>query len=130
MNIHDWPFQIDVKKQLTLKMCEICSVIGQSKLIPEAGIRLEEWIDCEINENQVPIFERIRKNIAYYLGNNEQTTKLSEATDKLFDRDYRGKKQIFVPDIFITKDPSMLFLGGSELEKSLLNPDLTVQGDA
>ena len=106
-------------------MCETCNVIGESKLIPRDGIRLKEWIDCEIDENQFPIYDRIRKNITYYLGNEEQTTKLSEATDKLFDRDYKGKKQIFAPDIFITKDPSMIFSEKDELEKSLVNPDLS-----
>ena len=78
-----------------------------------------------MDENQFPIYERVRKNISYYLGNEEQTTKLSEATDILFDRDYRGKKQIFAPDIFITKDPSMIFTEKDELEKSLVNPDIS-----
>ena len=33
-------------------------VIGESKLIPRDGVRLKEWIDCELDENQFPIYER------------------------------------------------------------------------
>ena len=107
-------------------MCRICDIIGESKITPDPdAVRLGEWIDCEVAENGQPIFGKIRKNISYYLGNEDLTIKLSEATDKLFKRDYKGKKQIFVPDIFITKNPEMLFTDSDTLEESLLDPTLS-----
>ena len=107
-------------------MCGICDIIGESKITPDPdAVRLGEWIDCEVAENGQPIFGKIRKNISYYLGNEDLTIKLSEATDKLFKRDYKGKNQIFVPDIFITKNPEMLFTQSDTLEEALLNSTLS-----
>ena len=107
-------------------MCRICDIIGESKITPDPdAVRLGEWIDCEVAENGQPIFGKIRKNISYYLGNEDLTIKLSEATDKLFKRDYKGKNQIFVPDIFITKNPEMLFTQSDTLEEALLNSTLS-----
>ena len=90
-------------------MCQLCEVIGKSEISPRRGLKLEEWIDCELDDNQKPIRDRIRKNISYHLGNAEQTFKLSEAASKLFKRDYEGKSQIFVPELFLTKSPTMVF---------------------
>ena len=70
-------------------MCQLCSVIGKSKITRRQGIPLEEWIDCELDENSQPIQNRIRKNISYHLGNAVQTFKLSEAADRLLNRDYK-----------------------------------------
>ena len=106
-------------------MCEICSVIGRSVIVPRAGPKLEEWIDYESDFKKQPIVARIRKNISYYLGNAEQTFKLSEAATKLFNRDYEGKKQIFVPEIFLTKHPGMIFTEKTVLDEKLTNPNLT-----
>ena len=103
-------------------MCKLCSVLGRSKLTAKKGIPLEDWIDCELDENSQPVFDRIQKNVSYHLGNAVQSFKLSEAADKLFNRDYTGKKQIFVPDIFITKSPAIIFKEKEELEKILSHP--------
>ena len=107
-------------------MCRICDIIGESRIVPDPdAVRLGEWIDCEVAENGQTIFGKIRKNISYYLGNEDFTIKLSEATEKLFKRDYGGKNQIFVPDIFITKNPEMLFTKSDTLEEALLNSTLS-----
>ena len=103
-------------------MCKLCSVLGRSKLIARKGIPLADWIDCELDENHLPILDRIQKNISYHLGNSVQSFKLSEAADKLFNRDYTGKKQIFVPEIFLTKSPAFIFKEKEELEKILSHP--------
>ena len=101
-------------------MCQICQVIGvhDIKLRPE-DTRLENLIDCELNENQQPIQDKIRKNITYYLGNAIEIRLLSEAAEALFNRDYKGKKQIFVPDCFLTKDPRMIYTEKQDLKKLL-----------
>ena len=103
-------------------MCQLCSVLGSSKFTARKGIPLADWIDCELDENRQPILDRIQKNVSYHLGNAVQSFKLSEAADRLFNRDYKGKKQIFVPDIFITKSPAMIFKEKEELEKILSHP--------
>ena len=106
-------------------MCEICGVIGKSEITPQAGVRLEEWVDDFDHES--PIRDRIRKNITYYLGNGVKTRLLSEAAERLFNRDYKNKKQIIVPEFFISKNPAMLFTEKEELEKRLENPNLSTQ---
>ena len=69
-------FAIFLQRRSFFKMCEICDVLGKSVITPRAGISLEKWIDCELDENQKPIFDRIRKNISYHLGNAVETIKL------------------------------------------------------
>ena len=76
-------------------------------------------IDCEFDENRQPILDRIRKNITYYLGNAVEFHLLSKAAETLFNRDYKDKKQIFVPECFISKNPEILFYEKEELEKLL-----------
>ena len=53
--------------------------------------------------------------------------KLSEAADRLFNRDYKQNKQIFVPEVFITKTPTMIFNEKERLEQILQNPNLSEQ---
>ena len=101
-------------------MCQICQVIGQHDILLRPGERkLEEWIDCEFDEARKPILDRIRNNITYYLGNAVEITRLSKAAEALFNRDYKDKKQIFVPEFFLTKDPTMIYQEKERLEKLL-----------
>ena len=110
-------------------MCQICQVIGVHDIKLRPGdTRLEKLIDCELNENQQPIQDKIRKNITYYLGNAIEIRLLSEAAEALFNRDYKGKKQIFVPECFLTKDPRMIYTEKQDLKKlldSIDNDDLS-----
>ena len=106
-------------------MCQLCKIVGKSEITPRPGLKLEDWIDFELDDNRQPIRDRIRKNISYHLGNAEQTFKLSEAASKLFKRDYEGKGQIFVPETFLTKSPKMIFTEKSILEEKLQNPILS-----
>ena len=76
-------------------------------------------IDCEFDENRQPILDRIRKNITYYLGNAVEFHLLSKAAETLFNRDYKDKKQIFVPECFLSKNPEFLFYEKEELKKFL-----------
>ena len=59
-------------------MCQICHIIGESDISQIEGIKLEEWIDCKVDETRQPILDRIRKNISYHLGNNLQTNKIRD----------------------------------------------------
>ena len=107
-------------------MCPICKIIGDvigiAKDFPnpeENGVKLKDWIDCEVDENG-EILEKIRKNITYHLGNAIKLTNLSKCADALFDRDYKGKKRIFVPERFLTKNPKlMLFKNAEELKRKI-----------
>ena len=101
-------------------MCQICGVIGVHSFIVRTGEpKLRDWIDCELDENQQPVLERIRKNISYFLGNAIEHTLLSKAAETLFNRDYKNNKQIFVPECFLTKDPTMIEKKKEKLEKLL-----------
>ena len=100
-------------------VCNYCEFLGKSEITPKEGLKLSEWIDCEFDDDKQPIRDRIRNNISFHLGNNEKTSKLSEAASKLFQRDYRDMKQIFVPEIFLTKHPKMI--SAEELDKQLEN---------
>ena len=96
------------------------SIIGRHEIILRPGDKkLEDLIDCEFDENRQPILDRIRKNITYYLGNAVEFHLLSKAAETLFNRDYKDKKQIFVPECFISKNPEILFYEKEELEKLL-----------
>ena len=44
---------------------------------------------------------KIRKNMTFYLGNGSQYASLRLAANALFERDYKDKKQIFVPVKFL-----------------------------
>ena len=106
-----------------LKTCKICQykVIGYQDITLRPGEpKLEQLIDCVLDEARQPILDRIRKNITYCLGSGVQFELLSEAAEALFNRDdYKGKKQIFVPECFLTKDPTMIFQEKEKLEKLL-----------
>ena len=99
-------------------MCVICDVIGIQKVILRPNdSKLKDWIDGEEDESREAIWAKIRKNITYYLGNAVQFASLRKAAEFLFDRDYKGKKQIFVPEVFFSKDPEMIFNEKAELEE-------------
>ena len=89
-------------------MCQICDVIGaQEIVIPEGySAKLKEKIESLIEK---PILERIKTNIVYRLGNAIEEQRLLDAVEALFNRDYKEKKQIFVPEQFLTKIPKMMF---------------------
>ena len=60
----------------------------------------------------------------YYLGNNVEFASFRKAAAFLFNRDYKGKKQIFVPEVFLTKDPELIFIEKEEVKRLLKNmPD-------
>ena len=100
-------------------MCCICDTIGIHRINLRSGPKIKDWIDDEDSEAHQPIQNKIRKNLTYYLGNSVQYASLRKAADGLFERDYKDKKQIFVPEVFFTKDPSMLYYEKQELEKLL-----------
>ena len=101
-------------------MCLLCNVIGIKEINRRPGEpKLKDWIDDEENEIRQPIQNRIKKNITYYLGNAIETASIKKAAETLFKRDYEGKKQIFVPEVFLTKDPSLIYHEKQELEKLL-----------
>ena len=75
--------------------------------------------NCEVDENRQPILDRIRKHITYYMGNAVQHNFLIEAVETLYNRDYKDKKQIFVPECFLTKCPKMIFHEKAKLEELL-----------
>ena len=101
-------------------MCLLCNVIGVKEINRRPGEpKLKDWIDDEENEIRQPIQNRIKKNITYYLGNAIETASIRKAAETLFNRDYKGKKQIFVPEVFLTKDPSLIYHEKQELEKLL-----------
>ena len=89
-------------------MCQICDVIGAREIIvpKEFSAKIKHKIQDEI---EAPILERIKENIKYRLGNaiefssTSAKSQLNDAIDALFNRDYKGKKQIFVPEPFLTK---------------------------
>ena len=86
-------------------MCFICPVIGlhEPKLRPGEP-KLKDWIDDEEDETRKSIWNKIRKNMyKYYLGNNVEFASFRKAAEFLFNRDYKDKKQIFVPEVFLTK---------------------------
>ena len=85
-------------------MCVICDVIGiQDVILRPNDPKLKDWIDGEEDESREAIWAKIRKNITYYLGNAVQFASLRKAAEFLFERDYKDKKQIFVPEVFLTK---------------------------
>ena len=94
-------------------MCQICDVIGAREIIvpKEFSAKIKHKIQDEI---EAPILERIKENIRYRLGNaiefssTSMQSQLNNAIDALFNRDYKGKKQIFVPELFLTK---VIYLG-------------------
>ena len=101
-------------------MCPICDVIGIQKVILRPNNpKLKDWIDGEEDESREAIWAKIRKNITYYLGNAVQFASLRKAAEFLFNRDYKDKKQIFVPEVFLTKDPELIFREKEELERLL-----------
>ena len=101
-------------------MCKICQVIGYHDIaLRPSEPKLDQLIDCDLDEARQPILDQIRKNITYCLGNSVQFKLLTEAAEALFNRDYKGKKQIFVPECFLTKDPTMIFQEKEKLEKLL-----------
>ena len=89
-------------------MCQICDVLGAREIIvpKEFSAKIKHKIQDEI---EAPILERIKENIKYRLGNaiefssTSSKSQLNDAIDALFNRDYKGKKQIFVPEPFLTK---------------------------
>jgi hypothetical protein len=101
-------------------MCGICGAIGiQEVILRPNDPKLKDWIDGEEDESREAIWAKIRKNITYYLGNAVQFASLRKAAEFLFERDYKGKKQIFVPEVFLTKDPELIFNEKEELERLL-----------
>merc|ERR1712051_1091117 len=100
-------------------MCQICNVIGGDGEIgiPEGySAKLKEKIETLIEK---PILERIKTNIVYRLGNAIEEQKLIAAVEALFNRDYKEKKQIFVPEHFLTKIPKMMFQDSKGLFEKL-----------
>ena len=101
-------------------MCVICDVIGiQDVILRPNDPKLKDWIDGEEDESREAIWAKIRKNITYYLGNAVQFASLRKAAEFLFNRDYKDKKQIFVPEVFLTKDPELIYNEKEELERLL-----------
>ena len=111
-------------------MCFICPVVGihEPKLRPGEP-KLRDWIDDEQDKTREAIWNKIRKNMyKYYLGNNVEFASFRKAAEFLFNRDYKGKKQIFVPEVFLTKDPEMIFNEKKQVEellKSMNDDDLS-----
>ena len=105
-------------------MCQICDVIGIRKIIvpKKFSAKLKDKIKNEIED---PILERVKENIKYRLGNaiefssTSTQSKLNNAIDALFNRDYKEKKQIFVPELFLTKNSKMMFHGSKEYKETL-----------
>ena len=60
--------------------------------------KLEEIINEEI-------LEKIKQNTTFRLGNAIEKNDLEEAIEELFNRDYKDKKQIFVPEYFLAETP-------------------------
>ena len=89
-------------------MCQICNVIGAKEIVIPVGYsaKLKEKIESLIEK---PILERIKTNIVYRLGNAIEEQRLIDAVEALFNRDYKEKKQIFVPEHFLTKISKMMF---------------------
>ena len=102
-------------------MCLICPVIGIHEPVLRPGDpKLKDWIDDEEDETRKSIWNKIRKNMyKYYLGNNVEFASFRKAAEFLFNRDYKGKKQIFVPEVFLTKAPEMIFHEKKEVEELL-----------
>ena len=101
-------------------MCVICDVIGIHEVILRPNDpKLKDWIDGEEDESREAIWAKIRKNITYYLGNAVQFASLRKAAEFLFNRDYKDKKQIFVPEVFLTKDPELISNEKEDLERLL-----------
>ena len=97
--------------------CVLSTAVGQHVInLRPQGTKLEYIIDCEVDENRQPILDRIRKNITCYMGNGVLHDSLSKAAETLFNRDYKDKKQIFVPECFLPKDPQMIFYEKDKLE--------------
>ena len=102
-------------------MCFICPVIGIHEPILRPGDpKLKDWIDDEEDETRKSIWNKIRKNMyKYYLGNNVEFASFRKAAEFLFNRDYKDKKQIFVPEVFLTKAPEMIFYEKEQVEELL-----------
>ena len=99
-------------------MCVICDVIGIHEVILRPnGPKLKDWIEGEKDETREAIWAKIQKNITYYLGNAIEFASLRKAAEFLFKRDYKDKKQIFVPEVFLTKHPEMISNEKGELEE-------------
>ena len=98
-------------------MCLICDTLGIHEIIlrPD-GPKLKDWIDGDEDEDRQPIWNKIRKNLTFYLGSAIEFASLRRAAEALFQRDYKDKKQIFVPEYFLSKDPSLIFLEKQKLE--------------
>merc|ERR1712051_1169031 len=93
--------------------------IHEPKLRPGEP-KLKDWIDNEEDETHEAIWSKIRKNLhKYYLGNNVEFASFRKAAEFLFNRDYKGKKQIFVPEVFLTKFPEMILHEKKQVEKFL-----------
>ena len=111
-------------------MCFICPVIGlhEPKLRPNDP-KLKDWIDDEEDKTREAIWNKIQKNMyKYYLGNNVEFASFRKAAEFLFNRDYKGKKQIFVPEVFLTKDPEIILHEKKQVEellKSMNDDDLS-----
>ena len=102
-------------------MCFICPILGihEPKLRPGEP-KLKDWIDNEEDETHEAIWSKIRKNLhKYYLGNNVEFASFRKAAEFLFNRDYKDKKQIFVPEVFLTKAPEMIFYEKEQVEELL-----------
>ena len=99
-------------------MCQLCNVIGAKEIVIPAGYsaKLKEKIESLIEK---PILERIKTNIVYRLGNAIEEQRLLDAVEALFNRDYKEKKQIFVPEHFLTKTPKMMFHDAKGLSDKL-----------
>ena len=99
-------------------MCQLCNVIGEKEIVIPAGYsaKLKEKIESLIEK---PILERIKTNIVYRLGNAIEEQRLIDAVEALFNRDYKEKKQIFVPEHFLTKTPKMMFHDAKGLSDKL-----------
>ena len=100
-------------------MCFICPVIGIHEPILRPGYpKLKDWIDDEKDETRKSIWNKIRKNMyKYYLGNNVEFASFRKAAEFLFNRDYKDKKQIFVPEVYLTKAPEIIFYEKKQIEE-------------
>ena len=112
-------------------MCLICNTIGIHDIIlrPE-GPKLKDWIDGDEDEARQPIWNKIRKNLTFYLGSAIEFASLRRAAEALFQRDYKDKMQIFVPEYYLSKDPSLIHLEKQKLETLLaarIDDDLTTK---
>jgi hypothetical protein len=102
-------------------MCFICPILGlhEPKLRPGEP-KLKDWIDDEEDKTREAIWNKIRKNMyKYYLGNNVEFASFRKAAEFLFNRDYKNKKQIFVPEVFLTKLPEMILNDKKQVEELL-----------